>query len=496
MLLVQTRKNTSMKLRPCVLTFTATMLLLLPLLVAPGCSTTTIPIGRMEIPVPDLPMMPNNERDFRGLSWSGALNAAIIQMQKEYAFGDWKDINWDRLRARYSDRISEAEETRNDWAYYMALRDFTAEFQDGLVDLPAELGYKRRDLGGGYGISLLPLLNEEILVTSVDTGRHSLANSIQPGARILEWNNTSTWTALQDTSIVWTQPPPATEYGINIAHAEMLARAPIGSTTTIQYQNPGRGDNLNLDLTATLDEGDHQRGTITDGAGIFDFASPFDSKMVNNYGYIKVNFLSSTMAMPFPARAFQNHLQRLMDRNMQGLIIDLRGNNGGDSALPLKLLGHFVEFETVYRDLAYRDAHSDTFAIRFNERMSISPQTSLYKGPIVVLVGFKTFGAAESMAYALRQLPRSRVVGFSASHGTADVPTQEVILPGSYRITYPIARAVTPEGKVIITANKDGIGGVQPDVLVPLNRTNATAFYVEGNDVVLREAIRLLQQGF
>jgi len=119
----------------------------------------------------------------------------------------------------------------------------------------------------------------------------------------------------------------------------------------------------------------------------------------------------------------------------------------------------------------------------------------LYKGPIVVLVDWKTFGAAESMAHALRQLPRTRVVGFSASQGTADVPTADIVMPGSYRISYPIARAVDQNGRVIITSNDDGVGGVQPDVLVPLNEKNAIDFYVKKTDVVLIEAVRILQQG-
>jgi carboxyl-terminal processing protease len=183
-----------------------------------------------------------------------------------------------------------------------------------------------------------------------------------------------------------------------------------------------------------------------------------------------------------------------MADNIQGLIIDLRGNHGGDSALPPKLLGHFVEFETFYRDLAYRAA-SGGYGVRMDERMTIELAKPLYKGPIVVLVDYKTFGAAESMAYALRQLSRTRVVGFSASQGTADVPTADIVMPGSYRISYPIARAVDQRGKVIITSNGEGVGGVQPDVLVPLNQKNATDFYVKKIDVVMIEAVRVLQQG-
>ena len=63
--------------------------------------------------------------DFSGLSYSEAFDAMIEKMRKEYAFTEYKQIDWDAKSAEFRPRFVAAEEAQDEKAYRVALRDFT-----------------------------------------------------------------------------------------------------------------------------------------------------------------------------------------------------------------------------------------------------------------------------------------------------------------------------------------------------------------------------------
>ena len=78
------------------------------------------------------PMAPG---DYSKLSWTEAFDKMYQRLSKEYAFTDWKQIDWSVLYDEYAPQIKKALESGDFIAYYVALRGFLTEIPDGHVSL-------------------------------------------------------------------------------------------------------------------------------------------------------------------------------------------------------------------------------------------------------------------------------------------------------------------------------------------------------------------------
>ena len=63
--------------------------------------------------------------DFSGLSYTEAFDAMVAKMRNEYAFTEYKGLDWDALIAEFRPRFEEAEANGDSTGYRRALRDFT-----------------------------------------------------------------------------------------------------------------------------------------------------------------------------------------------------------------------------------------------------------------------------------------------------------------------------------------------------------------------------------
>ncbi|MGC8846162.1 MAG: hypothetical protein ACP5QY_09965, partial [Candidatus Hydrogenedens sp.] len=101
-----------------------------------GCTRTRIPLTKIEVPMvavplpelplplPKIPLLMSGEGDYRLLPWKKAFNRLCDQIEREYPYTEWKNINWDDLRSKYLEKIAQAKEKKNRDAYYLALREF------------------------------------------------------------------------------------------------------------------------------------------------------------------------------------------------------------------------------------------------------------------------------------------------------------------------------------------------------------------------------------
>ncbi|GGV38513.1 interphotoreceptor retinoid-binding protein [Kitasatospora herbaricolor] len=138
----------------------------------------------------------------------------------------------------------------------------------------------------------------------------------------------------------------------------------------------------------------------------------------------------------------------------QALIVDLRGNRGGDPDTVAFVCSYLLDERT----------HLNTMEWRENERSEQSWSLPYVPGarfggskPLYVLSSDSTFSAAEELAYDLQQLGRAVVVG-ERSRGGAH-PCRGWTVHPHLEVTVPMGRAVNP----VSGANWEGTG-VQPDV--------------------------------
>ncbi len=182
-------------------------------------------------------------------------------------------------------------------------------------------------------------------------------------------------------------------------------------------------------------------------------------------GYISLNQFHARSA-----REMTQSVNRLAEKNVKGLILDLRDNGGGDFEASIAIAGIFLDNKVV---VSVADA-------RGNKTVDRSSKGSI-KIPLVVLVNNNSASASEILAGALRDNKRAVLVG-EQTYGKGVVQT---IYPlrngGALKLT--TQEYFTPNGTDI---NKIGI---HPDYVVQ-NKAG------EDKDAQLEKAITVLQGRF
>jgi len=184
-----------------------------------------------------------------------------------------------------------------------------------------------------------------------------------------------------------------------------------------------------------------------------------------NIGYLKLRMFERGE----DAAAMIDSAMRLL-KDTDALIIDLRENTGGGGLSDERLLGHLSETPLVLETLRWREPDgSVTIEQRQVDRPAGGP---LYaKKPVYVLIGGRTFSAAEAFAYSLQANKRATLVGTVTRGGgnPANRPT-----PG---LGFGLV-AFVPNGQVVHPLTGGGWEGVgvKPDVETPLEGALTEAY--------------------
>jgi carboxyl-terminal processing protease len=192
-------------------------------------------------------------------------------------------------------------------------------------------------------------------------------------------------------------------------------------------------------------------------------AIEFEAKRLENgIGYVRLNTLQ-------PQLTAQVHSAIKSMGDVRGIIIDLRGNSGGEiEGMPDLFLKE--------RALLYLRKSRDEEAEVFFE-----PADDAYEGPLALLVDNLSGSASELVAACLQAIGRAVVVGERSPGSVMESDT--MIFPNGAIFIYPVAQIRTPDGTVL-----EG-HGVVPDIEVGLDRE----MLLNGVDSQLDSAIRYIE---
>ncbi len=467
--------------------------------VSVGCATQTIPLTHIEVPVPDVPLLdliPGfREGNFRRMAWTEAFDKLHEKMSAEYPFTAWKGVDWKTLHDTYAPRIAEAQAEGDDCLYYETLRAYLYSIPDANVGLDMDDVCMEKAIAGSFGFACLPLEDGRTVVQYVLEGGPAETAGMTWGAEIITWNDLPVEEALAHTSLLWADTIPATSEGRRLARYRLLPRASVGARATIGFRNPGT-DRI---IVATLEAERDDVECLSAGSGaspdIGEFENAFSTATLDSgYGLITMRFVAPTVFMPFPDRGFRKAILSFVEHDVPGLIIDLRGNMGGDNSLVPRIAGHFYANETQYADIAFAKNGKGEFVVVPRKRLMITPRDPAFPGPVVVIVDSSTTGAAEGLAMALQRLPQVQVVGYHGTRGAFSEDGGSVSMPGGHDVWYPIGRSLDFFGNIQLEANAEGVGGVTPDVRVPVTFENVRARFVNGEDPLMDRAVALLNK--
>ncbi|MCF8144335.1 MAG: peptidase S41 [Deltaproteobacteria bacterium] len=455
--------------------------------------------------------------DYSTLSWSEAFEAANAKFSREYAFTEWKGVDFGNLYARFAPRIAAAEAAADTDTYYRTLREYLFSIPDGhiMITSPDQVGLSADEIAGGFGLVAAELDDGRIIAAAVTDGGPAANAGIQVGAELLAWNGVPVDVAVEAVSVLWNKEPPATNENRRMEKIRFLTRAAVGAARTVDFRNPGESEPHSAVMIA-ID--DHKKGL-----DLVNFAPSPDMEDVmklveyrvldSGYGYVRVYVESdmdgeSEYAWAVYAK-FEEAIKYFVELNVPGLIVDLRGNMGGSDETAADLSGFFYREARHYENQFLYNALTGEFMWVFMDEkegdilpipkpLEIMPQSVYYGGPVIALVNPACISSGEGIAMGIKGSPNGRVVGFFGTNGSFGITGGTIIMPytSEFRcgFAYPIGRSLDADFVVQIDSGKDGKGGVFPNNRVPRTLENVLA-YANGDDVELQFAIAILQKG-
>lgn len=417
--------------------------------------------------------------DFSNLSYTEAFDAMLDKMSKEYAFTEYKGINWEALRAEYRPRVEEAERRNDRLEYLRAIRDLLWRIPDGHVSGPFISEDFQTYAGGGLGLNIRELDSGQVIVTYVLPGSPADREGIRLGAEITEINGIPIARAISEAT-PWLGPF-STEHNRRLDQMLFAVRFRPGENVRVTYKNPGAASATTATLTA-VPEVDSLLAGIP-GAEQTGFELPVEYRLMDNgYAYVKVYSFFDDKILTI--HLWERLMQALNDNAIPGLVIDLRDNGGGWGYMADLMAAYFFDEELVLGNSgSYDESLGEFFFDPDTVSEFILPSADLrYHGNLAVIISPNCASACEFFAYDLSLQDRSVIVGHYPTAGLGG-GVEEFNMPEGQSIRFTTSRAVDADGNIHIEGK-----GVPPDVRVPL-----TAEALLGDrDVLLEAAIDAL----
>jgi hypothetical protein len=240
------------------------------------------------------------------------------------------------------------------------------------------------------------------------------------------------------------------------ASPQRMRRGQLRHIQNIQFMRVMMGlpahDSVTIEV-ASRDRRSTRRMTMAVSArmtGSVVWPSSVSRVMYGNVGYLRIPLMDDHSA---------NEIATWMPqfRDTRGLVIDVRGNGGGNGEALRALRPYFV---------------TDTAAAR-------AASAFVYGKPVVILLDEGSMGTTEAFVTALKDKPDVTLMGTPSGGSVA--PHAAVTLPLSrLKITFTALASLQPNGQAI------GVGAVQPDLLV---HPEPDYFLARGWDAALEKAI-------
>ncbi len=210
----------------------------------------------------------------------------------------------------------------------------------------------------------------------------------------------------------------------------------------VQHMRGPRGTSVDLKV---IREGMEEPLVFTITRDIIKIQSVRSRLLEGNVGYVRLSQFQEASA-----EDLTKELDKLADKKIQGLILDLRNNPGGLLTAAVGVSEQFLEAGRLVVSIQGRNGKKDEYRARSNSKH--------YEYPMIVLVNHGSASASEIVAAAMQDWGKAVVIG-TTSFGKGSVQTILPLSDGSgLRLT--TAKYYTPKGKSIHKI------GVQPDIVI------------------------------
>lgn len=386
---------------------------------------------------------------------------SLLWSQAKYNFVnfDHAGIDWNQTYLDYMPKVAATKTTAD---YYRVLISFYAQLKDGHTNV-----YVPDALSGQF-YSRPPfrtqLIEGRVFVTQVFSDSLFKAG-IQPGLEILKIDG-----------------EPVIDYAEKNVKPYQSSSTPQDlEVREFSYALLSGAKDKPIDIEFKTTKGKILSKTIA-RSGYHDIKGlkTLEYKTINNIGYLTINnFEDGGIVKQFDS------LYTAEIAKTKGLIIDIRYNGGGDGGIGFNIIGRLTDkpFKVSASKLLSTSSRPGAEPSWIDNGFGVwnANKMILYDKPVVVLIGPRTFSAAEDFTVAFDYMKRGKLIGMPTGGSTGQpVPFS---LPGGGQARVCGKHDTYPDGKEFV-----GIG-INPDITIKPTIKDL----LNGVDAAKEKALQLLK---
>jgi C-terminal processing protease CtpA/Prc len=423
--------------------------------------------------------------DYSDQSYSDAFNSLVDLLIKEYAFTEYKEIDWEAKRTEFLPRFEAAATDEDVREYQRALRDFSWSIPDGHVSGAFVSEDFQQDIAGGLGIAIRETNEGPVIVNFVGEGSPAETAGITLGTEIVSIDGVPIADVI--SSAVAHSAPFSTDHFKRLQQMRYAVRFPIETEVELTWIDAD-GEEATETMTVIGEYDSFSFSSFARGTTGFEIPVAYelleaDEYGENDYGYVKIDSFSDNSVLTI--QLWERMIRTLKRYAVGGLVIDMRQNGGGSGFLADQMAAYFFHEEHVLGNAGFYDEDRGEFYFNPDgeDRYYLPAEDLRYDGEVVVIVGPFCLSACEFFTYDMTIDDRADVIGHYPTGGLGG-SIKSIMMPEDEYFTFTIGRAVDADGEIHIEGK-----GVPPTVLVPITEEILLADEDEADRVLVDAAV-------
>jgi carboxyl-terminal processing protease len=349
----------------------ATLLFLALVLLAPGAHSITLPRAYA------LPGAANQSSGALSLrDRLGVFEEVWTTINEKYYDASFNGVDWHALRERYRPLI---ERANTDDQFYAVLKRMVGELHDAHTrfSTPEERRERERLEAVSAGVSIFEVEDKPVIV-GVEPDSDAARAGVEGGMLVLAIDGKPAAERLAEAR--GRVAGSSTDRALRLRIYRMIIGGDPGTTFRMSL---ARADGSVLDVALT-------RHIVADTAVVT------SRRLPSGFGYIRLTLWQSPIR-----KRFKKALEQF--RDAPGLVIDIRGNPGGEAEEVEKIASYFFNSRVPFGKFTGRSGKS--IYLRTDN------DNQVYKGPVAILVNEGSGSGSELFAGVMQENGRAVVVG-------------------------------------------------------------------------------------
>jgi C-terminal peptidase prc len=354
-------------------------------------------------------------------------------INEKYYDPSFNGVNWRAVREQYRPA---AEAARTDDDFYTVMKKMVGELRDAHTRFatPRERMEREQLKAITAGVSISEVEGKPVVV-SVEPNSEAARMGVELGMVVLAIDGKPVAEKLAEAQA--RVAGTSTERAIKLRIYHQLVDGDPGTTLRLTL---ARQDGSPIEVRLT-------RRIVPDGAQVT------SRRLPSGIGYIKL-----TLWKPPAHKKFKRALKSMLDTH--GLIVDLRGNPGGDVPEVTKIASYFFNTRVSFGQFVSRNSKAFTLYTDRNDWVT-NKNDLVYKGPVMILVNEASGSGSELFSAAMQENGRASVVGRQSCGCVLGISGFKKMKGGS-ELAVSELKYISPQGHKI-----EGTG-VTPNRAVPL----------------------------